>query len=116
MVAGSACSECRRLVIEIIGRFGIAVGDEDVLVPIVVDVGKQGTPAPVGVRDARQAGDFTEDDIPVLGDAVAQLQRVDVVIVAKSPATQLDATAVGEVPANTLALLPAGGHHVHLYY
>src|SRR5437879_433397 len=43
MVSGSARSECRRLVIEIIGRFGIAVGDEDVLVSVVVEVAKQGT-------------------------------------------------------------------------
>src|SRR3989454_12375959 len=105
MVSGSARSESRRLVIEIIGRFGIAVGDEDVLVSIVVEVGKQGTPAPVGVRDARQASDFTKDDVPVLRDAVAQLQRIDVVIVAKPSAAQVHATAIREIPAHPLASL-----------
>src|SRR5207247_1925248 len=56
----------------------------------------------------------TEDDITVLRDAVTQLQRVDVVVVTKSPATELHATALGEVPAHPLALIQGGRHHVHL--
>src|SRR5207249_9359378 len=104
----------RGLVIEVSRRFGIAVGDEDVLVPIIVEVAKQLTPAPVGVGNPCQGTDFAEDDITGLRDAVTQLQRVDVVIVAKSPATQLYLTAVGEVPAHALALGQGGRHHVHL--
>src|SRR5216110_241085 len=50
----------------------------------------------------------------VLGDAVAQLQRVDIVVVAKSPATQVHATAMGEKPAHPLLAVQRGRHHVHL--
>ena len=114
MVSSSACPESRRLVVEIVGRFGIAVRDQDVLVSIIVEVGEQRAPAPVRIRDARQGSDVTEDDITVLGDAVAQLQRVDIVVVAKSPATQDHATAMGEIPAHPLLAVQGGRHHVHL--
>ena len=114
IVSGPARPEHGRLVIEIVDRLGIAVGDEDVLVPIVIEIGEQSTPAPVRVRDARQAADLAEDDVSVLGEAVAQLQRVDVEVIAESPGMQLHATAVGEVPAHPFASGQARRHHVHL--
>src|SRR5438105_14350872 len=102
MISGSACPQNRRLVIKIIGGLGVAAGDENVLVAVVVEVAKQRTPAPVRVSKARQVGDLAEDHIPVLRDAVAQLQRVRIVVVAKSPPPQVDATVIGEVPAHPL--------------
>src|SRR3989337_726344 len=53
------------LVVVIIGRLGITIGDEDVLVPIIVVIAKERTPAPFRIGDARQAGDLTEDDLSV---------------------------------------------------
>ena len=114
VVSRSTCTQHRCLVIEIVGRLGIAVGDEDVFVAIVVEVAEQGAPAPVGGRDARELADSAEDDVTVLRDAVAQLQGVDVVRVAKPSATQIAATAIGEIPAHPLLSVQGGGHHVHL--
>ena len=113
-ISGSARTEHRRLVIEIVGRFGIAVGDEDVLVPIVVEITKQGTPAPIGARHARETSDVAKDDVAVWRDAVAQLQRVDVVRVAKPPATEIEAAAIGEIPAHAFLSFQGGRQHVHL--
>src|SRR5439155_23205295 len=93
----------------------IAGGDEDVMISVVVSVTKQGTPATVGVCDALQTGDFTEYNVPTLRHAVAQLQRVDVVNVAKPSAAQVHATAMREIPAHPLASLQGGRHHVHLH-
>jgi hypothetical protein len=44
--------EHRGLVIEVVDRLRITIPDEDVLVAVVVEVGEQRAPAPVGVRDA----------------------------------------------------------------
>src|SRR5205823_12801427 len=85
IVSGPARPAHGTLVIELVERLGIAVGDEDVLVPIVIEIGEQSTPTPVRVRDARQAADLAEADVSVLGEAVAQLQRVDVEVFAESP-------------------------------
>ena len=63
---GSARREHGGHVIEIVDRLRIAVADEDVLVAIVVEVGEQRAPAPIGVRDAGEAADLAEDDIAVL--------------------------------------------------
>ena len=49
--SGSARPEHGSLVIQIGDRFRVAVGDEDVLVSVIVEISKQGAPAPVGVRD-----------------------------------------------------------------
>ena len=114
LVTSSACPEYLHLVVEIDGPFGIAVGDDDVFVSIIIEIAEQGAPAPVRVREARQVGDFTEHDSTVVGDAVAHLQRVDVVVVAKSPVTQFHPTALGEVAAHPLASVQGGRHHVHL--
>src|SRR5258705_232862 len=85
-VSDLTCPEYGRLVVEVVDGLGIAIGDEDVLVAVVVEVAEQRAPAPLGVGDPRQAGDLTEDDIAVFRDAGIQLQGVDVVSGSKSPA------------------------------
>ena len=114
VVSGSACTEHRGLVVEIVGGFGVPVADEDVLIAIVVEIAEQGAPAPIGARHAREPSHVAEDHVPVRRDAVAQLQRVDVVRVAKPPATEIEATAIGEIPAHAFLPLERGREHVHL--
>ena len=80
----SARPEHGLLVIQIGDRLGIAVGDEDVLVSVIVEISKQGAPAPVGVRDPRQAGNVAEDEVARLRDSVVQLEGVDAIVDAKS--------------------------------
>ncbi len=70
------------LIIQIIRRLGIAITDENVLVPVVVEIGKEGTPTPVRGGHSRKAGDFAEHDVAVTGGSIAQLQCVHRVVIA----------------------------------
>ena len=74
IVSGLAYGVHLYLVIKIDDCFWIAIGDEDVLVSVIVIIAKEGTPAPIRVGDTRHAGNFTEDDVPVSRDSVIQLQ------------------------------------------
>ena len=106
--------EHRRLIVEIVRRLGIAVGGEQVLVAVVVEVGQQRAPAPIGRCNAGEHRDVAEHHVAGWRDSVAQLQRVGVVVIEKATAPQLDAAAVGEIAAHALALLQARRQHVHL--
>ena len=60
--------------------------------------------------------DLAEHDVAVRRDAVTQLQRVDLVVVAEPSATQIEAAVIGEVSAHALAPAQGGRHHVHLQH
>ena len=62
------------LVVQVDDCLRISVADENVLVAIVVEVGEQRAPAPVGVCDAGEATHLAEDHVSVRRDAVAHLQ------------------------------------------
>ena len=113
-LSASARPEHGLLVIQIRDRLGIAVGDEDVLVAVIVEISEQGAPAPVGVRHARQAGHVAEDDVPLIRESVVQLERVDAVVDAKPLALKVHDRAPGREPAHALSLAQGVRHHVHL--
>ena len=70
----------RRDVVEIVRPAVDAGGDEQVLAPIVVEVGKERRPAPVGRGDAGEQPDLAEAELAA-NDAAVQLQRVARVLV-----------------------------------
>src|SRR5687768_8975559 len=91
------------LVIEIVDLLRIAVADEDVLAAVVVEVREERAPAPVGVRDAREAPDLAEDDISGRTDAVAELERIERVIEAEAPTLGVEHATVRLVSAHPLS-------------
>ena len=65
-----------REVVQVVGPAIDPGGDEQVLVAVVVQVGEQRGPAPIGRIDARQIADLTEAHRPLPHGAAVELQRV----------------------------------------
>ena len=113
-VSRTASPEHGRLVLQIVHRLGITARDEDVLGAVIVEIHQQGGPAPIRVGHARETADLTEDDVAVGRESIIQLQRVDVVVVAKPSAAQLHLAFVRDEAAHPLACAQRGRHHVDL--
>ena len=103
------------LIIEIVGRLGIAVRDEKVLATVVVEIGEQCAPTPFGGRGACQVRDFTEHQVAGRGHAVAELQRVGIVVVPKAAPALIVAPQIRQIPAHAFSLFRASRQHVHLH-
>src|SRR6266508_3404455 len=99
LVAVSARGEDGGLIVEIVWSLGVPVRDEDVFAPVVVEVGQQGAPAPIRRGGAREIRDLAEYDVAARRHAVAELQRVGVVVVAIATAPLLHASGVREIAA-----------------
>ena len=109
------CAARGALVIQVVHRLGITIADEDVLETIIVEVGKEGAPAPIRGGYAGHACDVAEDDIALLRDAVVQLKDVDVEVVAKSALAVLQNVIEGRESAHPLSMTHVWRHHVHLH-
>src|SRR5258705_12631524 len=96
-IAGAVRIGDSRRIVEIVDGFGITAADEDVLVAVVIEIGEQGRPAPIGVGYAREPADVAEG-------AVVQLERIQVVVDTKPSTAQLVRRAIRLESAH--ALLP----------
>ena len=115
LVVGSARREDRRLIIEVVRRLGVSVRDEEILAAVVVEIGEQRAPTPLRGRRAGQIRDFAEDHVAGGRHAVAELQRIGVVVVPKTSAPLFVAVGIRQVPTHAFALLGRRGQHVHLH-
>src|SRR5687768_17945498 len=57
---------------------------------------------------------LAEDDIAFFRDAVAQLQRVDAVVIAKAAAARLQKTSMRHIPTDALSAIQVAGRHIDL--
>src|SRR5256886_14409301 len=105
----------RREVVQVVGPAIDAVGDEEVLVAVVVQVREQGRPAPIGRVHARQIADLAEAH-SAAHDAAVELQRVAGVlrVVAGLLRHVFNRPRVG-VGGGLEDVLPLGQHVEHHY-
>ena len=85
----------RSRIVEVVDGFGIAAADEDVLGAVVIEIGEQGRPAPIGVGDAREPADVAEC-------AVVQLERIQIIVDTKPSPAQLVRRAIRLESAHAL--------------
>ena len=102
------------LIVVIGHRFGVAVRDEEVLEPVIVDIAEQGTPAPVGVRHAGEARDLAECHDAARSHAAVQLQRILRVAALKPVLAAIEIRAARHDAARSFSPREVLRHHVGL--